>query len=71
MSCYLKHIKDIMKEAGVEVTDKNKREIDQALHKIVRIKYRDCPHAWREVKKRINDTKERKAFVKEIKKIVK
>ncbi len=40
MSCYFRYMKDIFKEAGVAVTPKNKREIDQAIHKMVRVKYK-------------------------------
>jgi hypothetical protein len=35
-------MKDILKEAGVAVTLKNKREIDEAIHKMVRVKYKKC-----------------------------
>ena len=32
MSCYLRHMKDILEEAGIEVTPANKKQIDQAIH---------------------------------------
>lgn len=66
MSCYLRHLKDILKEAGVEITSENRKEIDQAIHKAVGIKYKDCPHAWREVKKIISK-REMEALAREIK----
>lgn len=33
MSCYFRYMKDVLKEAGVAVTPKNKKEIDQAIHR--------------------------------------
>lgn len=70
MSCYFRYMKDILKEAGVAVTPKNKREIDQAIHKMVRVKYKKCmPDCWGNVKKRIGDEKGRKAFIAELRKV--
>ncbi len=32
MSCYFRHLKGVMAEAGVEVTPANKKDVDRALH---------------------------------------
>ena len=53
MTCYFRHLQGVFKKAGIEVTSANRREIDQIIHKIVSVRYKDCPAAWREVKKRI------------------
>ena len=53
MTCYFRHIKDVFKKAGVEVTVKNKRDIDRIIHSIVGVEYKNCSATWREVKKRI------------------
>lgn len=37
----------------VEVTQENRKEIDGIIHRIVRAKYKNCPVAWAQVKKRI------------------
>jgi len=50
MSCYFRHIQNVFKEAGVEVTKANKREIDAAIHAAVGIEYKNCPAAWRALK---------------------
>ncbi len=42
MSCYFRHIKDILNEAGIKVTPGNKKQIDQAVHNIVEVTYKDC-----------------------------
>jgi len=58
MTCYFRHLQSVFKRAAIEVTRQNKREIDQIIHKIVSVRYKDCPAAWKEVKKRIADDEE-------------
>jgi len=71
MSCYFRYIKDVLEEAGIAVTPQNKKEIDQAIHQMVNVKYKKCmPDCWGEVKKRVGDEKGRKAFISELKKAV-
>ena len=53
MSCYFRHIKDILDEAGIEVTSSNKKQIDQAIHQIVGVAYKDCPATWKRLKQQI------------------
>ena len=65
MTCYFRHIKQIFKKAGIEVTSENRREIDRVIHGIVGVEYKNCPAAWREVKKRIAEDEE--AFVSTLK----
>ena len=65
MTCYFRHIQDIFKSAGIEVTGENKREIDKVIHDIVGVEYKNCPAAWREVKKKITEDDE--AFVARLK----
>ena len=65
MTCYFRHLQSVFKKAGIEVTSQNKREIDQIIHKIVSVRYKDCPAAWKEVKKRIAGDEE--GFVAELK----
>ena len=66
MTCYFRHIWNVFKKAGIEVTDQNKREIDRVIHGIVNVEYKNCPAAWREVKKRLAEDEE--AFVSELRK---
>lgn len=53
MTCYLRHLQRIFEKAGIEVTSQNKRDVDRVIHRIVGVKYKNCPVAWREVKKGI------------------
>ncbi len=49
MSCYLRHMKDIFSEAGIQISY-NKKDIDRIIHSIVGIPYKDCSAVWKKVK---------------------
>ena len=53
MTCYFRHLEQAFKRAGIQITRENKREIDMVIHSVVGARYKNCPAAWREVKKRI------------------
>ena len=53
MSCYFRHMKNTLDEAGIEVTPQNKKEIDRALHQIVGITHKDCPATWKRLKQEL------------------
>ena len=64
MSCYFRHLKDVIDEAGVKVTSSNRKQIDQAIHKIVGINYKDCPNTWKRLKQQIIiDERKRQDFI--------
>jgi len=58
LTCYFRHLQEVFKKAGIEVTKENKREVDRVIHSLVGVEYKDCPHAWREVKKRLAEDPE-------------
>ena len=58
MTCYFRHINRVFEEIGIEITKENKREIDQVIHKMVGVDYKDCSNAWREVKKKLAEDEE-------------
>jgi hypothetical protein len=53
MTCYFRHLQQVFEKAGIKVTSENKQEIDKLIHDIVSVDYKNCPVAWKEVKKRI------------------
>jgi len=65
VTCYFRHLQHVFKKAGIEVTSENKREIDRVIHSIAGVEYKNCPDAWREVKKRIAEDEE--GFVSRLK----
>jgi hypothetical protein len=68
MSCYFRHLKDVLAEAGVEVTPANRKEVDQALHQIVGATYKDCPGAWKNLKRQMANEADRAVVVKKLRK---
>jgi hypothetical protein len=43
-------MKDILGEAGIEVTPQNKKAVDQAFHQIVDVEYKNCSPTWKKIK---------------------
>ncbi|MBA7604486.1 hypothetical protein ES703_11610 [subsurface metagenome] len=66
MSCYLRHIKDVLDEVGIVVTPANRKQIDQAVHQAVGVAYKDCPATWNRVKEELKDERKRKALVTQL-----
>jgi NCAIR mutase (PurE)-related protein len=69
VTCYFRHLNEVFKKAGIEVTNKNKREIDRVIHEIVGVEYKSCPATWRKVKERLAE--DEAAFVSRLSKDVK
>ena len=68
MSCYFRHMKDVLEDAGVEVTQENKKEIDRIIHGMVDVEYKNCSPTWKGVKEHIKgDDKARSRFIKKLK----
>jgi len=68
MSCYFRHLKDVLAEAGVEVTPANKKDVDRALHEIAGASYKDCPGAWRKLKQQMANEADRAVVAKKLRK---
>ena len=48
MSCYFRHMKDVLDEAGIRVDKENKKDVDRIIHEIVGVEYKDCSPTWKE-----------------------
>ena len=61
MSCYFRHTKDILDQAGIEVIPGNRKQIDQIIHPMVNATYKDRPDTWKRLKQQIigNEQKRR------------
>lgn len=53
MTCYFRHLAQVFKKAGIEITPANRSEIDRIIHNLVGVNYKNCPVAWRQVKSRV------------------
>jgi hypothetical protein len=65
MTCYFRHLKPIFEKAGIQITNENKKELDRIIHSIVKVEYKNCPAAWKEVKKLIAEDEDN--FVSKLK----
>jgi hypothetical protein len=61
-------MKDVLEEAGIEITQSNKKDIDRIIHGLVDVEYKNCSPAWKEVKAHIKKDEEAKnRFIKRLK----
>lgn len=69
MSCYFRHMADVLAEAGIDLdevkADKaRKKELDARIHAFVGVEYKDCPSSWARVKEVLADEGQRNKLVK-------
>ena len=69
MSCYLRHMKDVLNEADLHPEDKNERKkVDLAIRKVVGMNSDDqCNVVWKEVKIWLHDEDKKKQLIAELK----
>ena len=68
MSCYFRHLKNILEEAGIEVTPDNRKQVDRAIHQIVGVTYKDCPETWKKLKQQLaGGEQKRQEFISQLK----
>jgi len=71
MSCYFRHMKEVLDEVGVEITVDNRKEIDAILHGIAGVDYKSCSPAWKKIKEMVKgDPADRERFVEKLKSAV-
>lgn len=67
MSCYFRHMKNILDESGIKVTPGNKKEIDRVFHQIIGVSYKDCPATWKRLKQElISDEQNQRALIQKL-----
>ena len=68
MSCYFRHMDDIFSEAGITVTKENRKQVDQAVHRIMDVPYKNCPPTWKKLKQEVlSNTEKRLDFIRKLK----
>ena len=65
MTCYFRHLKNVFNEAGIKVSEDNRRDIDQAIHGIMGVDYKNCSATWKKVKEKLTDDKD--GFISDLK----
>ena len=64
MSCYLRHLRAELEQAGIDIDEMDRKRLDQAIHKVVGVGYKDCPEAWKGVKTEM--AKDKMAFLADL-----
>ena len=67
MTCYFRHLQAVFDEAGINVTKENRKKIDELIHNIVGVEYKNCPEAWKQVKTIISREGSRQIFISKLK----
>jgi len=69
MSCYLRHMKELLEAADLHPEDKKERkEVDLAIREVVGMKPEDrCNVVWKEVKVWLQDEDKKKQLTAELK----
>ncbi len=50
MTCYVKHLSEIMRRSGSENTYENKQILDSIVREVLSMQRNDCPEVWQRVK---------------------
>jgi len=50
MSCYMRHMDWLLDELGLDVNKANRKDVDRALRKHLKMEEADCPQIWEKVK---------------------
>ena len=66
MSCYFRQMREILREAGIEVSPGNIARIDQAFHQIAGVPYKNCPAAWKSLKQRLLDDELKRELIQKL-----
>jgi hypothetical protein len=64
MSCYFRHIKDILQEARIDFSGSKKKQVDQVIHHMLGVSYKDCPETWKRLKQRLSNEEERRELIR-------
>lgn len=69
MSCYLRHMKDILEEENLHPQEKkDRKEVDLAIRKVVGKTEKDkCNEVWKEVKLWLQDEEKKELLVENLK----
>jgi len=63
MSCYFRHIKGLLDEAGIQVTRDNRKALHTHIARTVGDPEADCPTTWKQVKEWRDDPDKRAQLV--------
>ncbi len=64
MSCYLRHLNDVLRDAGIDPERMDRKEVDRAIHRMMGVEHKHCPDAWKGVKAELE--RDREGFIRRL-----
>jgi hypothetical protein len=57
MTCYFRNSRmvELFEDIGVEVTKENRNAIDEIIHEMLSVDYKNCAATWKLVRKRLDE----------------
>lgn len=55
MACYVRHLTDLLEEAGMKNNKENRKKLDNAVRSVLGMHGENCPIVWGQVKDRHDD----------------
>lgn len=68
MTCYIRHLTDILKDIDREDTRENRKELDRRIRIFLNRENDDCPVVWNDIKSQIHDPVKRDLLIENLKK---
>jgi len=64
VSCYVSHVDDLLRDAGIEPTKPNRKQVDLVLRQITG--EHQCNHVWRQLKLLLADPSDRQELTSKL-----
>ncbi|MCZ7356585.1 MAG: hypothetical protein O8C66_04970 [Candidatus Methanoperedens sp.] len=68
MTCYTRHLTNVLKELHMEDTKENRRILDNQIREVLCRENDGCPVVWKDVKVHIHDPMKRELLIEELRK---
>jgi len=68
MTCFLRHIDDLLKSCGIQRTKENSKEIQEEIRRIIGVKSRHCSVIWKKLKVWLVDEEKKKILENQLRK---
>jgi hypothetical protein len=67
MSCYIRHLSDIVGALGIENNKDNRKIMDKSIRRVLKTD-KPCPEVWKQLKSVLVDDEKKKDLVSKLKK---
>ena len=68
MTCYTRHLINVIRELGLEDTGENRRTLDRKIRMVLKREKDGCSAVWKDVKEQLHEPAKRQSLIEELKK---